>query len=391
MKHSTVKIAVGVIALAAWECNLTLEAQNPFRIRLYEKARDDAAQKAAEAAAKLASGSLFDKELKNLDILGSLEIDSVFQGEHRSMRDRIDEIAVSTWGAVDTRVAGLNPDATIQAVEAEIAQLERSRDAKKERLKSLQAQTSAAKVAVPSNPADAVTNILANGGDIDVAAKAVLGNLKGANASEAAKINETVGKAISEAATAAKTVAANQAKVIDVIKQLQELQTGLEDLAAQRLALEIDDLQKRIDIRKREREELITLRGLAKGYGRRAADLRNHDRTVIETIQCASGQKPNCLENVEELTTALDLAYLAAAIYGRWDSSSLTATLRDSIEQHRHAIRLSQLEAHAYEIAIGSGAQRLAIFYRGGVHPETVAQIIYTAATAAIPWAIKTK
>jgi hypothetical protein len=61
------------------------------------------------------------------------------------------------------------------------------------------------------------------------------------------------------------------------------------------------------------------------------------------------------------------------------------ASLRLAQEEHAYSIRQSAIVARGYELAIGSGTKRLARFYAGGLRPEKIAQLIYTAATVAIP------
>jgi len=47
--------------------------------------------------------------------------------------------------------------------------------------------------------------------------------------------------------------------------------------------------------------------------------------------------------------------------------------------------------ARTYEVTLTSGTKRLSRFFAGGLKPEKVAELIYTAATVAIPTVIATK
>ena len=59
--------------------------------------------------------------------------------------------------------------------------------------------------------------------------------------------------------------------------------------------------------------------------------------------------------------------------------------LRLAQEEHRFSIRKSAITARAYEVTVSTGVQRLALYYKGGIKPELIAQIIHAAATVAIP------
>jgi hypothetical protein len=52
--------------------------------------------------------------------------------------------------------------------------------------------------------------------------------------------------------------------------------------------------------------------------------------------------------------------------------------------EHLRSIQLSAANARVYEAVLGGGVTRLALFYQGGVRPETIAQIGQALATAGI-------
>jgi hypothetical protein len=67
------------------------------------------------------------------------------------------------------------------------------------------------------------------------------------------------------------------------------------------------------------------------------------------------------------------------------------AELRLAQEEHRYSIRHSAIMARSYEVALTSGTKRLARYYAGGLKPEKIAQMVYSAATLAIPTVIAVK
>lgn len=83
--------------------------------------------------------------------------------------------------------------------------------------------------------------------------------------------------------------------------------------------------------------------------------------------------------------------YSAAALAARGATPMRLAQLRLAQEEHRYSIRQSAIVARGYELALSSGTKRLARFYAGGIKPEKIAQLVYTAATVAIPAVIAGK
>lgn len=350
-------------------------AQGIRNHRLYDRSRDQAAQQAAEAAKRISSGSLFEKELKNLDALSKLEIDSAFQGEGRVLRNAVDTISFSTWAAIDGLVKLIEAQLQTEPIKTNILDLQARRDLLQERLKDLQTRPAPAQSAPPES-AELVAGIINQGLDADKAAAALVAASKKGDAGSQALL-EALGKILAEGKTAADAVAANQKNVTTVAAQLQQLRLSLSGLAVQRLQVELGHTAQLLKIWERALRDVNKTLQLIGDY--RAQSKRggiDPQRTVMETIRTAGG--PAVLD------AALQSAFLASAIAARWNSADLVARLREAQEQHRYSIRRSQLEAHAYEVAIGSGAQRLSMFYKGGIRPEIIAQILYAAATASI-------
>lgn len=376
------KITWGIFVAALW-----ISAAPAQVIRLHDRAKDEAAQKAAEAAKKVASGSLFDAELKNLDIFAKLEIDSMFEGEARVTRNLLNQIASGTWTGLDLLVSTLKAQLSRDAIDARIASLTAEQARLQARLAAIHSHKPPAGPAIPGNPAEAVANIIGQGIDLDNAAASLAGGLKKPDASTQQAIDE-IGKVLAEGQTAADVVAANQKTVTDTAEQLAQLRSSLNGLAADRVKLELTHTETLLKIWNRAGDDMAQTQNLVADYERLSA-AADHTKTVFDSVleraataRAAAAGDRRARRN--ELDAAVNLPFLAAALGARWNSAELIGRLREAQEMHRYSIQRSRLEAHAYEVAVGAGGQRLAMFYKGGVRPEMIAQILYTLATASI-------
>ncbi len=360
-------------------------------IRLYDRGKDDAAQKALDAAKKLASGSLFDAELKNLDAFVKLEVDSTFEGEARVRSNFLNQIAVGTWGGVDILISSLKAQLDPKTIDTRIADLRAERDRLQVQRDKVNAQKPAPGPALPANPAESIAEIVSQGIDLDNAAASIAGGLKSPNA-EGQQAIDLIGKALGESKTAVDAASANQKTVTDTAKQLQQLRSSLNSLAADRVKIELDHLKTLLKIWERAGDDIKQTQGLIDEYASQSAGI-DARTTILDTVRSRAAAARNAApEDLRarrnELDAVVRRALLAAAIAARWNSAGLIAQLREAHEIHQYSIQRSRLEAHALEVAVGSGAQRLAMFYKGGVRPEIIAQILYTAATASISGAI---
>jgi hypothetical protein len=85
-----------------------------------------------------------------------------------------------------------------------------------------------------------------------------------------------------------------------------------------------------------------------------------------------------------KLKTVVYLLENFAALAARADTPVRIAELRGAIEERRFAIRRDAIMARTYEQILLIGAQRIAIYYKGGVKPETLAQFLNALATAGL-------
>jgi hypothetical protein len=80
--------------------------------------------------------------------------------------------------------------------------------------------------------------------------------------------------------------------------------------------------------------------------------------------------------------------YTVAALIARGSTPNRLADLRFAQELHAYSIRKSALRARAYELTVSTGAQRLALFHKGGIKPTDVAELVFAASNVAITPAI---
>lgn len=86
--------------------------------------------------------------------------------------------------------------------------------------------------------------------------------------------------------------------------------------------------------------------------------------------------------------TALQLAvralYTCTSLAARGKIPDNLYRVRLAQLEHLKSIQLSAANARVYESILGGGVQRLALFYQGGVKPETLAQIVQSLSTVGI-------
>src|SRR2546430_10831911 len=96
------KIRVLILLLfGLLSATITAHAQH-----LYSKERDDVAQQAESLAKDIATGTLFDQQLSNLDQIGKQELARVFLGRRRTMRANIS--ALMDWQGINTLVTNMD-------------------------------------------------------------------------------------------------------------------------------------------------------------------------------------------------------------------------------------------------------------------------------------------
>ena len=80
--------------------------------------------------------------------------------------------------------------------------------------------------------------------------------------------------------------------------------------------------------------------------------------------------------------------FLLSALIARGATPNRLADVRFAQELHAYSIRKSAVRARAYELTVITGAQRLALFHKGGIKPTDIAELVFAASNIAITPAI---
>jgi hypothetical protein len=89
--------------------------------------------------------------------------------------------------------------------------------------------------------------------------------------------------------------------------------------------------------------------------------------------------------NRQALVASLDELHEVAAVIAEEDAAGRLAALRLSSEERLYSIRKSAVNSSTYDLTIQAAAQRLALYWKGGIKPEELAQwAFYVANTAGV-------
>jgi hypothetical protein len=389
--------------------------------RLHDAARDTEAQKARQLAEDIVSKSSFEKQLKNLELLANRDIEVYFTGAKRQMG--LDIRTFRTWGAValfvDDVKTTLNTPDVISNDEAKAiaADLELVCDRRNTEL----GQAVCTAKAKLKELKDAVDASEAAGKVLDEELKtrlekiAVIESLLTKTKSflkSNSKNNSTL-KDTSDVFIHLANTYVNYVNKLALIRNQpsNELRLLLQRIAVEALLLEVDYWQTVGEITLRRADEQKDLRNLvsdvefrlaqtSRCFSTDQASLFNEKINVTFaraqalpkcTIFDGSEKKDTEIPKEEIVAYLFQTLYSTAALAARGKTPMKLAELRLAHESHRFSIRQSAVMARTYEVVLTSGTKRLGRFYAGGLKPEKIAELIYTAATVAIPTVIATK
>ena len=330
--------------------------------RLYEKSLEEQAQQAARAAAAVSGGSLFEKQLRNLETLSAQDFATWLGDARNLMRARIDSWRY--WRQVDKFVEGLKAQAAPPPdLKAQRAELEARRAAAAEALRAFSEQVRAAGASTLADLAGSLGEYSA----VYELGKTVLAS----SAPEAA-------------GDASRALAQLEQLYAGARQRLERLRTLEGELAGLRLPLERVNLELlQVDeqhlaalsaVRARRARETAQVRDLAEEYAalRQGLGVANPEEGLEVTLQRLAAARDR-----ERLERALRALYAAAALATRGATPAALADLREAQEERRYSIRRSAVAARAYELALGHGARLLALYYQGGVRPAQVVELIF--------------
>ena len=349
---------------------------------IYNEARDKQAQEALKLSQEITSGQVFDKALGNLAELWKLRADGVFMGAHSSMRAYLG--AFQTWDDIEAMRA---------AVESSLPLQDAGPDFQKELQKAKAKQDEAAaalaslKQKLTTNQSEetlrTVGEWMGRIGKVEPVAKFLIGLEKDPDAKKAQL--EAVEKSAAALDSLAKLYTSFTVTVPASATQLYM------EGRLRVLALEETHIENLVRIEARRQKELHDVRSLIAKVktGVAAVKKNNPPASIEESLDKQTARfktDPNGeRDNFGDMLVTL---YNAAALAARNDTPNRIASQRESMEERTHSLRRAAVNSEVFEQVIASGVQRLALYHRGGIKPETLASLIQALATVGITPAI---
>lgn len=374
--------AAGVRAQKPPDPDKSKKVPSDFPIYLYDSRLDAAGQSVLQAAGDIAAGQIFDTQLANLDAVAKFATDRVFSSGRRAALGKLE--AARTWEVLYSTVDSTEKAALQPAPDGDLA---KEIGKLKETVNAADTKDKAAADALKGFP-----DLLEEAGKSQRVIQ--FGKfLQGEGVAVTATDLRVVGK-VQEAI-------ANLGTILDQLTSLKKgasSRTAAEQMKVDLAKAEIDHLnaliqieEKRLDGQKDVRSLIEAIRktlSLEKNgqYTLKFKDIEDKDlppRTMAgserieDTLRDLLGQR-------DQLEAVVYLLENFAALAARADTPTRLAQLRSAIEERRFAIRRDAILASEYEQVLLTGAQRIAQYYKGGIKPETLAQLANALATAGL-------
>jgi hypothetical protein len=386
--------------------------------RWYNEERDQKAREAARIAEEITNKSSFEAQLRNLDKFAERDFEVYFTGAERQME--LDLHTIRTWGSVlkivnDTK-ATLKSSTFLTAndVNTIVADLEKDCprttplgisvcDAKAALQTLKDAHTKADKANKELD--EELTSRLENIDAIDD----IVNQTKAFLTSDQAK-KKTVKELSATFAGLAKSFLTFNVRLQQINNDAQDdLKLLLQRIAVETLQLEVDHWKTLSEInirRSAEESDLNYLAGdveervaqIAKCFGVSPEDLAKQEirATLTATVTTQSclivdPETPGQFKTLSKdqiATNIYQMLHNVTALVARGKTPFKLAEKREAHELHRFSIRKSLVVARGYELVLRTGTDRLSRYYAGGLKPQQIAQLVYSAATLAIPGVI---
>ena len=361
---------IGFLLLSAFLTSDACFAQRVF----YDSKRDAQARAASEASKDVLSGSLFEAQLKNLEQLGTQQLETVMRWQEVKMRAALN--GFTKWSdvlrvldRVDQRLAPFLDTSDEQGLAAERLQEIKTRVAQiPKTLQGLQQKNSERK--------NIVGDILSHMGEAQQVVDFADRTFNKDNPAKVKALNEVVAtlEQVQNLYASVKGILAGAAAVRAPVASLRPdpLQTELELLRVEqehlkalgllraRQALEVGEIKKIVDD--------------SKGYVRKFSAGQPIETTLMN-LQTSSGRG--------DLEFALYALHYAAAVAAQQETSADLASLRKSLEERRYSIQRSAVNAGTYEQTARAAADRLALYWQSGLKPKDLAELLYHVSAAA--------
>ncbi len=340
---------------------------------LYDSTRDAQAQSTISAAKAVTSASLFETQLRNLDQVSRQQLETTLKWQEVQMRASLNRF--STWADVirvlDRVDAELKPFLDDRESEAALAA---SRTAEiKLRSEELRKQLSALQAA-NTKRSSAAGELFSHLGQADDLVEFATG-VVGANPASVTALNELVAtlEQISKLYSSVQGILAAKAAVSVPVSSLRPnpLETELQLLKVEEQHWKALGL-----IRARQTLEVGEIKMLLDLTRTLAARFPTSDK-IEETFN-----RLRTASDRDRLEMAIYTVHRAAAVAAQQATSVRLADLRKSIEVRRYSIQQSAVNAGVYEQTARAAADRLAVYWKAGIRPKDLAELMLHLSTA---------
>lgn len=377
---------------------------------IYDAERDATAQETAATAKELTSGALFAAMLKNVDAQAKLEVDTVTAFVQERMRARLN--AFEVWQdpkAVPVQLPKpgekFSPQAAAfcrRSVECQLAtlrlehrealaapviteaELNARLTAIKTRSAALQAELKALQQASKSADPFVVRAFEAledPGGDILKYAERIAGLATNpATAQGVANALAAIEEGLDQILGLYKAIASIWRGQQAVSADPASLRPPPQQIELQLLAVEQAHLKSiaRINARK-ELEVGVALSAVETAMLRVGIVLKQDSKIFGQSPRPIEGtlREAAASHNRQALREQWEALHDTASAIAQLDGANSLATLRLSDEARRYSIRRSTVNISTYDLTIQAAAQRLALYWKGGIKPTELAQFVY--------------
>jgi len=404
---------------------MLLSSTSSFAQRiLHDSKRDKTAQDAESAAKEITSGDLFNKMLRNADLQAKQNIETQMNFVRQEMRAKLESFTYWSVAAgqldkkgrpilesplnvrhlangspffiegicqsvacelrsVETKIKAYltDPSAMTKAnVELRLKELAAKKGQLDEALKKLQESQQEKDPFVTQ----AFSLLEDHGKDaLDYAKKvAAFAESKGYQAKGISNALDQIGEGMNQALSLYKAVSGIWEGQKAVSRDPASLRPPKEQIDLQLLALEQDHIKVMARINARKYLELgAALTGIEDALQQLSdAELLTSRERIEDSLSKATSNHDR-----DRLLELLDVLHEAAAAIAEEDAAGRLAALRLSAEARLYSIRKSAVNSSTYDLTLQAAAQRLALYWKGGIKPEDLAQwAFYVANTAGV-------
>lgn len=350
---------------------------------LYHETQDKKAQSVESAAKQITNGAVFDKEIQNLDALSKLQIQRVLSFAQVQFKSGID--GFNKWKDVseqlDAVAQSLETASTLTPKEAtdQIAAVNNKINEVKASIAKLQDQ------ADDSGVIQEIQNNLATADEVLNSTKNLPVDEQFSQTIEHIKNALDTAKSLYDSFAgvfAARSTTEGKLPTLDAAQKTTELHL---------LNLEVQHLQWTAQNSSREKAESAVVLALVDSARNKLAraNLSNSEEPIETTLerlaQTAAGKGEKAAEKEEpartearnKLSILLVALHEAAAARSQAGLPKQLADLRDTREVYRYSILRSAEQVKATEALIQGAATQLALYYKGGIKPAQLAQLLY--------------